>query len=1062
MRADPHWHSVAANAGFGRHHGPGTVHFGNAGVEKSPTRPPPMAKANSTPAVVMASTGIIMPRVDLPRNVGGGLTNSKTRFASKTSYASSGFGSIGSPHSARMSSRYNSKDALFSSTNQSLSKTARMRKSASSTLHGSMHGSKSSGLQLPKLQKKLNKVKSFEDIYSAARRRAAKRRATERQASGAAFLPAATKSDIAGLLLNQMVLETQDVEEEEPQPEELDEEVLRKMDNLVESAVKAMSVKLLDDIMAKGGDQKKKPAVSPPSDRSPKNSDNVEVPKAKENMPEELAEMLKPPNIPAVLDRLNYEGSSGKEFTAKEMSRMEEKFAHYRQPGSSEIHIDSMYALLGSLGYCSLIEEEIRSIASKVTEYSTLDEEEFLRFMKIFSAWEKKQTREVFNSFDADNSGELSTEEVASVLEALGCSPFKGTLLRLINAVDADKSGTLDFNEFIALFLIYKQTEGFSHEEIRSFHRVFTRFAETDRKTPWQKTVPRRQLPSALVFIFGPQAADLAKRLAKASKRKNFKRQSTLQLKRQEHVEIEEDKDQAGLNFIQFVRWARMMKQQEISAYMKEFKKFDKSGDGVLDMNEIKELLEHMGYTPLRYSVRELVEVVDKDKNGTLDSEEFLGLMEYFKKTDGWTGQQLREMTKAFNKFCDGDGCVECMALMDLIAYLGVKKTMRQTHQLIAKVDVDGSHSLDFPEYLHLMRLIREEELSVFRVIFRKAVSELDEQISDEDLNDLRDYELALSKIHVNSALAMLGFTVSKEKMNYLLMEFAPSEGPDTADFDSIDFDTFVEMADSLLQISLKKSRKQANFTAEEVAAFRQAFETFDSDGSGEIDPDELGQSIGELGLELKTKEDQRRLLTLIDNARVSAAEAGIPEEECGEHGSAVVQWWVFLHLLRILIRQKEEQAFASENEEVKRQHFSNKAVIKLRSLFNYWVSFTQKEDKDKPLLLSSAAADNKEQSEDQAVSATLGSDGLMLFLQHFNESLQEAEKQDIQSKVDKLAGRPPPPKPELEGSNPNIMKKKVEPPPPVELDFVLFVKVIRMLIDEAGYWKYYFNLEAA
>ena len=37
---------------------------------------------------------------------------------------------------------------------------------------------------------------------------------------------------------------------------------------------------------------------------------------------------------------------------------------------------------------------------------------------------------------------------------------------RLIDAVDVDHSQTLDFNEFLSLLLVYRQTDGFSHKDL--------------------------------------------------------------------------------------------------------------------------------------------------------------------------------------------------------------------------------------------------------------------------------------------------------------------------------------------------------------------------------------------------------------------------------------------------------------------------------------------------------------------------------------------------------------------------------------------------------------------
>ncbi|CAE7600429.1 CML12, partial [Symbiodinium pilosum] len=105
-----------------------------------------------------------------------------------------------------------------------------------------------------------------------------------------------------------------------------------------------------------------------------------------------------------------------------------------------------------------------------------------------------------------------------------------------------------------------------------------------------------------------------------------------------------------GLTFRQFTAWSRRMKEAEIAEYVRQFKKLDESGDGVLDRSEVKTLLAEMGYTPMRSNVQDLFEAVDMDKDNTINLEEYLDVMDYFKKWDGFTGSQADELQTLFNR----------------------------------------------------------------------------------------------------------------------------------------------------------------------------------------------------------------------------------------------------------------------------------------------------------------------------------------------------------------------------------------------------------------------------
>lgn len=70
--------------------------------------------------------------------------------------------------------------------------------------------------------------------------------------------------------------------------------------------------------------------------------------------------------------------------------------------------------------------------------------------------------KKAFESFDSSKSGSISTETVAEILRLMG-QPFnKQTLDEMIEEVDEDKSGRLEFEEFIVLaakFIVEEDVE---------------------------------------------------------------------------------------------------------------------------------------------------------------------------------------------------------------------------------------------------------------------------------------------------------------------------------------------------------------------------------------------------------------------------------------------------------------------------------------------------------------------------------------------------------------------------------------------------------------------------
>ena len=80
--------------------------------------------------------------------------------------------------------------------------------------------------------------------------------------------------------------------------------------------------------------------------------------------------------------------------------------------------------------------------------------------------------REAFALFDKDGDGTISTKELGTVMNSLGQKPSAAELESMINEVDADGNGEIDFEEFLAM-MAKKLKETDLEEDIREAFRVF-------------------------------------------------------------------------------------------------------------------------------------------------------------------------------------------------------------------------------------------------------------------------------------------------------------------------------------------------------------------------------------------------------------------------------------------------------------------------------------------------------------------------------------------------------------------------------------------------------------
>ena len=79
---------------------------------------------------------------------------------------------------------------------------------------------------------------------------------------------------------------------------------------------------------------------------------------------------------------------------------------------------------------------------------------------------------EAFQLFDKDDSGVISTKQLGTVFRSLGVNPSEAELNDMINEVDSDGNGTVDFPEFLTM-MSRKMKDTDSEEEMIEAFKCF-------------------------------------------------------------------------------------------------------------------------------------------------------------------------------------------------------------------------------------------------------------------------------------------------------------------------------------------------------------------------------------------------------------------------------------------------------------------------------------------------------------------------------------------------------------------------------------------------------------
>merc|ERR1711934_240953 len=90
-----------------------------------------------------------------------------------------------------------------------------------------------------------------------------------------------------------------------------------------------------------------------------------------------------------------------------------------------------------------------------------------------FSDQDKADFRKNFNLFDKKRTGAIPIGDMGTVLRSLGQNPTEAELAALMEEVDKDKSGTIEFEEFVDLMARTNKTHEQMEEEIKNAFLTF-------------------------------------------------------------------------------------------------------------------------------------------------------------------------------------------------------------------------------------------------------------------------------------------------------------------------------------------------------------------------------------------------------------------------------------------------------------------------------------------------------------------------------------------------------------------------------------------------------------
>lgn len=456
---------------------------------------------------------------------------------------------------------------------------------------------------------------------------------------------------------------------------------------------------------------------------------------------------------------------------AKQKAVFAEEFHEFDADGSGEMDVTELKTFMFSLGITPLpgvLHETLEEVDEDKTGKLNFDEFEtvlkLLQMREGFTRQEISDFRRAFSKFDRDKSGEVDGKELSGILLWLGYPVRDEIILKVMNQVDADGSGDISWPEFLVCM------RWLHEEEVTTVLKLLDEFDKDGSGTVDIDELMRLLL--ALGYNANSESVDDAlkesKLLVEADAGLEFSQLwQLLQVFRRrggfsasEDVELKSafaryDADSSGeLSTREVGKGLRMLGYaMPVNQQDELIKKVDVDGSGVLDFEEFRSLMRIYREDELK-KVRDTFETTSsgrgflsednreisralralgcvepdgsipqyKTEDGKMELQEFLDLVGRARQTSrdrmrsnaGFTSAEVKEYRKKFEFYDkDGGGDIEGSELRALLTDIfppsnDVKKQQRLV-DMLQEVDQDGSGSLDFNDFLRLMRHFKDD-----------------------------------------------------------------------------------------------------------------------------------------------------------------------------------------------------------------------------------------------------------------------------------------------------------------------------------------------------------------
>jgi len=552
----------------------------------------------------------------------------------------------------------------------------------------------------------------------------------------------------------------------------------------------------------------------------------------------------------------------------------------------NEVVREDLPRALEMAGFAKPKQEWVDEIFGKITTYSGLEVEEFVNFLRAYSAHEQRACAEAFARCE-NNSGTIEKKEIAPLLRSLNVEPMQHVLNEAFREVKDKDSDFCDLQEFQHLMDLILKREGFTRREYEDFMRIYRR---CDRDG--NGGVDTKELIGILGWL-------------------GYAVEQEQAMKFMSEVDI----DGGGtMNEREFLMCMRKVREREMKRIYEIMCESDDDEDGKISGTELEKVLAGLGHQmPDRDAIQEAAR--DAGLHAMSMQLDLSGLWQFltvYRQREGFNTAEAMEIKEAFERYDkDRVGEISSLEVGKLLRWLGYTLPYEVLQHFINRVDIDDSGALDLPELRKLIRMHREREQTLMQEAFRQQ-----EAVEDG----------TISKEQAHAALIGLGHSDNRDEHVeededeasddlFLVSEALATVG------NRVDLKTFMRIAVRASKAARKAFRKNGGFSTSQVAMMKHVFRRYDLDGSGDIDNKELIFLIEDILPEMAHDTNMRPELVRL-------------MREADADGNGSLDFPDFLRLMRQFHELQDRERVAKEQTAIKETGFTQTEVAGFRELF--------------------------------------------------------------------------------------------------------------------------------